>query len=287
MKDISLRLMTKSDVPAADELRRLIGWNQTREKWLELLALEPHGCFVATDAGRVVGTVTTTTYGQALAWIGMMLVHPEHRRRGIATRLMRQAVDYLQGRGVQCIRLDATPAGFPLYQQLGFVSEWTLTRWQRSAASQAVLPPVAPADVRALSDADWPAVDALDTAAFGAPRSRLLRRLAQESRRALVWPASGDVAGWGLLRPGANADYLGPLVCSSAEGALTLARALLGAAENRPVFWDVPDLNEPARTAVQKYGFTPVRPLTRMRLGPNSVPSEPRAQFAIADPAVG
>ena len=118
-------------------------------------------------------------------------------------------------------------------------------------------------------------------------RADLLRSLAKDSRRALVWPANGPVLGWGLLRPGANADYLGPLVCANDEGSISLAGALLCAAGDRSVFWDVPDQNFPAQAAARRFGFAPVRPLTRMRLGPETVSNDPRSQFAIADPAVG
>ncbi len=212
MKILSLRQMKEADLPAADELRRLAGWNQTLEDWRRLLWLEPRGCFVAVQEGGVLGTVTTTTYGQALAWIGMMLVHAEHQRRGIGTRLMRQALEYLQGRGLKCVKLDATPAGRPLYEKLGFVSQGTLTRCQRPAEGQTQSLERAAADERELTDADWEAVEEIDCAAFGASRSRLLRSLAQDGRAALVWPAPGRVVGWGMLRPGANADYLGPAI---------------------------------------------------------------------------
>src|SRR5437660_10933274 len=105
MEKVSLRSMTEGDLPAADELRRLAGWNQTLADWRRLLWLEPRGCFVAVENVAVVGTVTTTTYGQTLAWIGMMLVHPERQRRGIGTRLIRQALEYLHGLGVACVKL--------------------------------------------------------------------------------------------------------------------------------------------------------------------------------------
>src|SRR6266508_4054897 len=113
MHDVSVRRMTESDLPAADRLRAFAGWNQTPADWRLLLALEPGGCFVALRAGEMIGTVTTMTYGRALAWIGMMLVHPDHRRRGIGSSLMRQALEYLYALGVPCVRLDATPAGRP------------------------------------------------------------------------------------------------------------------------------------------------------------------------------
>ncbi|MHB8523208.1 MAG: GNAT family N-acetyltransferase [Limisphaerales bacterium] len=285
MNDVSLRRMTEGDLTAADALRRLAGWNQTPEKWRCLLRVEPQGCFVAEHNGEVIGTVTATTYGQALAWIGMMLVHPAHQRRGIGTRLIRQVLEYLQHRAIACIKLDATPLGQPVYEKVGFVAESTLTRYQRLAGSERRTP--GNADTRDLSDADWEAVERLDTPAFGACRLRLLRSLATLSRAALVWPAQGRVLGWGVLRRGANADHLGPLVCGSAEGSRSLVAALLDVAGNGPVVWDVLDQNEAAKAAAGRFGFTPIRTLTRMRLGPNSVTGDPQSQFAIVDPAVG
>ena len=287
MERIALRLMTESDLPTADELRRLAGWNQTLEDWRRLLRLEPGGCFVAVQEDGVVGTVTTTTYGRALAWIGMMLVHPAHQRHGIGTRLMRHALDYLQSQEVRCVKLDATPAGRPVYGRLGFVPEGTLTRCQGPAVSETQSLECAAPGERDLTEADWETVEEIDQAAFGAPRFRLLHSLAQTSRTALVWPEQGRVAGWGMLRSGVNADYLGPLACSSVSGASSLVAALLGRAASHSVIWDVPDQNEPAKTMAQRFGFVPLRHLTRMCLGPNLVVGNTGAQFGIADPAVG
>ena len=75
------------------------------------MLLEPSGCFAARVGGRLIGTVTTTTYGRSVAWIGMMVVDPDFRRKGIGTALMRRAIDHVQGRGVRVLKLDATPAG--------------------------------------------------------------------------------------------------------------------------------------------------------------------------------
>ncbi len=92
---IEVRLLRESDIPAALRLKELAQWNQTENDWLRLLRLEPNGCFCATIGDEVVATTTTTTYGHELAWIGMVLVDPEFRRLGIATRLMRLAFDRL------------------------------------------------------------------------------------------------------------------------------------------------------------------------------------------------
>ncbi len=63
----------------------------------------------------------------------MVLVDPEYRRRGIATRLLGAAIDYLKNAGVPSIKLDATPAGQPLYEILGFAGEVMIERWQAVA----------------------------------------------------------------------------------------------------------------------------------------------------------
>ena len=92
---IEVRLLLESDIPAALRLKELAQWNQTENDWLRLLRLDPDGCFCATIDGEVVATTTTTTYRPELAWIGMVLVDPMRRQLGIATRLMKVALEYL------------------------------------------------------------------------------------------------------------------------------------------------------------------------------------------------
>ena len=120
---LHLRLMTANDLAFADSLRALAGWNQTRDDWRDLIALEPTGCFVAEWKGAPAGTATTTCYGKQVAWIGMALVHPECRRRGIGKALLNHCIAHLENRRIQCIKLDATPLGKTLYEQLGFRDE--------------------------------------------------------------------------------------------------------------------------------------------------------------------
>ena len=282
-----MRLMTENDLAAVDELRRIAGWRQTLEDWRRLLSLEPEGCFVTTQKDTAIGTVTTTRYGTELAWIGMMLVHPEHRRKGIATQLMKGALEYLRTGGVQCVKLDATPAGRPLYEKLGFQAESSLTRWQREAAAQPITSRASNDHIRDLREADWPVIEQIDAAAFGVRRPQLLRSLAQTSRRLSVLCTDGRISSWGLLRRGAQADYLGPLECSNEEDLLPLTSELLGYTTAGTTIWDIPDENRLARQIAEQFGFHPVRPLTRMYLGSLVSARAPESLCGIADPAVG
>jgi len=269
---LQIRRLRTEDLGFAQEVRELAGWNQTDADWRRFLDHEPDGCFLAEWDGTPAGTVTTTAYGKELGWIGMMLVHPDYRRRGISTALMKRSIAYLRDRGVRCIKLDATPAGEPVYQRLGFQAEWKLRRWE------AVLPGREKMDA---ANGTLAEVAALDAAAFGAGRIDWLRRLAGDSR---VVSANGD--GFGMTREGVRANYVGPIVATNVEVGCRLARELTGALSGR-TFWDIPDDNVAATKVARELGFAPTRELLRMWLGEGNVAGDPRKQFAIGDPATG
>src|SRR5688572_1939598 len=108
---VSIGTLREVDLAEVIALSTGEGWNQTEADWRRLLSLAPDGCFAARVGGRLVGTVTTTMYDRALAWIGMMIVHPTSRRQGIGEAMMTRALAHLDAAGVSCVRLDATPAG--------------------------------------------------------------------------------------------------------------------------------------------------------------------------------
>src|SRR4026209_2412338 len=95
MGQLEIRLLFESDIPAAMRLKEAAGWNQTEADWRRLIQLEPNGCFAAIENEQLVGTTTTTTYEDERAWVGMVLVDSQHRRRGIASRLIETALAYL------------------------------------------------------------------------------------------------------------------------------------------------------------------------------------------------
>jgi GNAT superfamily N-acetyltransferase len=128
--DVTLRVMRADDVPFANSLRQIAGWNQTEHDWRGYLSYDPDGCFVAEVQGRPAGTATTIRYGDRFGWIGMVLVHPDYRRLGVGTQLLNRAISRLKECRVRCIRLDATPMGKKVYVPLGFVDEYELSRYE-------------------------------------------------------------------------------------------------------------------------------------------------------------
>ena len=277
--------LVRDDIPRAMELVAAASWNQTPRDWFRLLEYEPYGCFKAVANGRMVGTVTSTRYESELAWIGMMLVDAALQRRGIGTQLMRHVIDYLESVCVQTIKLDATPAGRPMYERLGFVAEHDFQRWSRPALSAVDSTQYHHQQRHSALNDSRPAFDRddlreLDLAAFGVNRFRYLQRLASDSQ------VVRTDAGFGMLRPGRFASYLGPVIASSAQAAQEILSQLIGGVSEQ-LIWDVPHGNQAATALAAKYDFQPVRTLTRMWRGTALVPQRLDIQFAISDPSTG
>ena len=204
----------------------------------------------------------------------MMLVDPQYRRRGIATALMRAAMDYLQEIGVACIKLDATPEGEFVYRRLGFESEWPFQRWMREGdGSNAVIDSGQGTYHPVSTDED----------AFGVDRTVWLRLVAQGSR--IVYRSSHCPA-FGMLRQGANASYLGPVTAADSETAESIVRELLKEIRGR-VIWDMPSSNTAGVDLCRKLGFQPVRDLLRMWTGRTRHNPNVSMQFGFCDPGTG
>jgi GNAT superfamily N-acetyltransferase len=262
-------------------LSRLAHWNQNEADWRLMLRIG-HGWGVTLDDGTLAATTLVLPYG-SFAWVSMVLVLPEQRRHGYATRLLRTALADLNARALTPI-LDATPAGRAVYMQEGFRDTWGFRRF-RSQAPRAVTER-APG-VRALRGSDWPQLLALDETAFGASREPLLRALAMRLPQvALVFERGSGLEGFLLGRDGREASQLGPLVARSAE----VARGLLGAglaAVAGPLYLDVVE-REPGITAwLESLGFAFQRPFTRMVRGALPAPGEAGLVFCPAGPELG
>ena len=298
---VLLRPFTEDDLPFAESLCDVAGWNQLEDDWRRLMAHDPGGCFVAgQDGGSSAGSATTTTYSEDLAWIGMLLVHPDWRRRGIGTKLLEHCIDYLRrNRGVRCIKLDATPEGREVYLRHGFVDEWGLSRWMRTGGRSPD-----PAQDEIINDID-PAIkldlqpdpicssklEELDSAAFGVSRMRMLALLAQRSQSVLARAANtSQMVAYGMIRPGRRAAYLGPVVALPEIGSAVvrgIVDHLLGSRSERPVYWDIPDGHTAAVALAKQFGFELQRSFTRMVIGENSLAGNPLQQWAIGGPAIG
>lgn len=252
-------------IPGGLALSTEAGWNQIEPDWRFMLA--NGASFGFADPGdRLVASGLTVNF-PVYAWISMILVTPDWRRQGLATRLMENCIEALRGRGL-VPALDASPEGRQVYLRLGFQDTGTLTRLAGDLSGGVAEPA---AGVAAMAAADLDAVAAYDARHSGTDRSALLRHLhGRLPEAALVARKGGRITGYVMARRGRMSAQIGPLVADDDRTALTLL-SLAGRAAGGPVCLDLFDQWTAMRAWLDARGFRPVTRFIRMVLGPTEI----------------
>lgn len=276
----AIRPLTEADLDTAFALSTAAGWNQTIDDWRVFLR-DGRAWGIEAD-GVLASSAAVLPFGRKVAWVSMVLTLPDQRGRGYATALTAHALAALQASGHRAV-LDATPLGQPVYRKLGFTPFWTFRRWRLDASGSPV------PGVRALRPADWPDLLALDAAANGIPRERLLRALAARlPAAARVAVAGGRIEGFALARDGRLAPQIGPVVARDGRSAQRLIAAALAALPpGQSVVIDLADSQTELAAWLAGRGAAPQRPFTRMAVGVEPLPGDAALIVAPIGPEFG
>jgi GNAT superfamily N-acetyltransferase len=257
-------LLDASWISRALLLSEEAGWNQTADDWAVFFT---HGTVLGMVNGdHLVATSAVLPYGTEFGWLSMVLVTAEWRRRGLATRLVAACTSLLRDRRRAAL-LDAAPDATEIYSKLGFLPLCTMERWEGHGG--------------AIATASQSVDLTRDQGAFGADRKFLLDDF-------LVRPGSlafRSAHGFALLRRGAVASHVGPVIADPAE-ASALVTAAIRAASGR-VFVDVLDAGNSLVPTLNSLSFRPQRRFTRMALGLSQLPGDPSRLLAAAGPEYG
>lgn len=277
---------------AGFDLSALIGWNQTADDWRFVLA-RGDGVGLLDPGGTLIATALALPYGR-FAWICLVLVAPDWRRQGLATRLMGEVVRRQETAG-RVPGLDATPDGREVYRPIGFRDVYRLGRYRAETVAGAwpdapdVLPGLLRDElrVRPLAAGDLAGIMAVDRRLFGADRLDLLFHLRRRRPGAAfgAW-REGRPAGYVLARDGREATQLGPLAAADDTVAQSLAATALGAVTG-PVCIDVAEARAGFIEWLEAAGFVIQRPFIRMVRGREAGFDDPGWLYAIAGPELG
>jgi GNAT superfamily N-acetyltransferase len=262
------------DALAALKLSAEAHWNQNEADWRFFLRRAT--VFGVRDGdGRLVASAALLPYSCGNAWISMVLVTANWRRRGLATRLIDACLDAAAKQGLTPW-LDATPAGATVYGPLGFVPTLELRRLRLEHAASSKTD-----EARLLSPYGLDEFMARDTGAMGFDRGPLLAELGGRSNSRLV----GSGAAVALVRDGRKARHVGPLFADALDRALALVHDIVRS-ESGPVIIDAVGAQDEFLAGLTRSGWTIERPFQRMRLG-GATAQVAELPFAVAGPEYG
>jgi hypothetical protein len=209
------------------------GWNPGRHDGACFFATDPDGFFLGELGGEPVSCISCVAYDASFGFLGQYIVRPGFRGRGYGLRTWRVGMAHLGRRNVG---LDGVPSQQANYERSGFRFAHHHIRYQGRGGGPA------PPGVVLLSAVPFEEVSAYDAACFPAPRPRFLRGwLEVPESVGLGCIRQGRLAGFGVLRRGADGLKVGPLFADDLGAAEDLLRGLLAEAGGQSVCLDVPD----------------------------------------------
>lgn len=261
--------LTVEQLHAAITLLEVAGLAGAKTNLRRYLRCQPRCGWAAFDGDQLVGLVTVLRQGTA-GFVGAMAVHPEHRGAGLGRRLLAHAQDAARRAGIETFLLEATAMGEHLYRRLGYVDEYETLIVTRGV--------VAPPPATRIAASEHAALSQLDAAATGTTREDMLLDLLAEHDAGVTVHRAGELAG-AAMRLG---ERLGPALATDADAGEPLFAQLAPACSVAVI----PEPNRAALDAAARYGFSEVRRLRRMRLGP-AVAVHPEWIWALASPGAG
>lgn len=286
--DWSVREMRATDLEALMQIKNDENWNQTEEDWLFLIKYNPKYCLVAVSENRVIGTVTALNYHQKLAWIGMMLVSKKYRGLGVSKVLMNTIIKKLDK--CDSVKLDATPAGVPVYEKLGFKTEYKIDRMVSCGLSIDRFDPkdTGTLKISNISKDDIYKIVAMDKMIFGTERSDLIDYLFNNKKEIGFQIKKMDqLKGFVLGREGSNYLQIGPLIADTFQIAKWLLISVFKKMSRKFLLVDVlADQRELQEWLLLK-NFKQERSFTRMYLKTNDYCGKKEKQFLISGPELG
>ena len=211
-----------------------------------------------------------------LSWIGMILVHPELRRQGIARSIMNSCLEHariIQKKAI--VGLDATPQGKQVYDSLGFKDSYKI--WRSVISTDLEFHSVQTVELELFR---LEAIEDYLERKNNTERFQIVELLSNlPDSKNIMAVSDGVVSGFAMSRPGRIKPFIGPIIADSEEIAASLLNRVLRhwkSMGNAHAFIDVPeqhigrgpffiDENEISNASKKFQIFiTPIRSFVRM-----------------------
>lgn len=255
-RECIVRPMKADEVALSIEWAEQEGWNPGLHDAFSFHAADPNGFFVGELHGELVGSISAVAYDEHFGFIGLYIVRPEFRGRGLGLRIWQHGMAYL---GERNIGLDGVVAQQANYRKSGFQFAHRNIRFQGIA-------PGTPSNTQFdISEVPFDQLAAYDRQVFLALRSDFLTAwIAQPDVVALAAISEGRVRGYGVLRKCRHGRKIGPLFADNQRTGEELFNALLSRCTGESVSIDVPQSNSAAIKLAEGHGMTAAFETARM-----------------------
>ena len=248
---LMIRKMEQEDVAVAVSWADREGWNPGIHDGVALFSGNPDGIWVAEEEEQVVGMLSAVWLSSEVGNLGLFLVRPDCRGRGIGKALRRKAEQRLEGCTVSVYCPEHHE---PHFLREGFAPSYTVVRCKGDAGGVLSADPY----LLPLTDVPFKHLVEFDATFFSAKREAFLASwITRPGVIALGILQDGHLAGYGVIRQACDGFRIGPLYAVHPSHAHKLYRALKAYGGQGPVCIDLPLDNPHAKEFVEAFQLSP------------------------------
>ncbi|MED1300891.1 GNAT family N-acetyltransferase [[Bacillus thuringiensis] serovar konkukian] len=205
-------------------LSSYIGWDYNREE-IETVFHSGIVYGVWNERKELIASAAIILYGEALASIGMVIVHPDYKGRGIGKAITSACMKSVSAQTP--IMLIATDEGKPLYEKLGFRAVSYVSKYICNSYNVNNYCMRNEDYMMNYEECDLEEIIKLDEYAFGTNRKEFLKkRIMQSEQCVVVKDKEQNVLGYGLSIQTPENKIIGPVVAKNDAMAMRIVHAL-------------------------------------------------------------
>ncbi|HDR8183333.1 TPA: GNAT family N-acetyltransferase [Bacillus thuringiensis] len=236
-------------------LSSYIGWDYNREE-IETIFNSGIVYGVWNERKELIASAAIILYGEALASIGMVIVHPDYKGKGIGKVITNSCMNSVSAQ-TPCM-LIATDEGKHLYEKLGFrvvsyVSKYICNSYNanhKCAENEEYM--------MVYKESDLEGIIKIDEGAFGTSRNEFLKqRIMQSEQCVVVKDTKENVVGYGISIQTPENKIIGPVVAKNNAVAMIIVHGL-ARGHNGKLRMDVPEGKNDFMKELEIAGFKKV-----------------------------
>ncbi|AEL24939.1 GNAT family N-acetyltransferase [Cyclobacterium marinum] len=270
LEELKLKKLDKKGLNILVDWAATEGWNPGKYDFEVFWETDPDGFCGFYFEGELIAGGAIISYNNEYGFMGLFIVRPDFRGKGIGEKLWYLRRDLLKGRLLEgaVIGMDGVEAMQPFYEKGGFEIAFRDERYactgKKYNASQYV---------SLIDSQDFEMVRVYDLKCFGFDRKTFLKHwLKIPNSNSFKFMEGDELRGYALIRKVEDGFKIGPLFADSDKIAEELYKACLNCAEGQSVFLDIPVTNKGAVSLVEKYNAKYVFECARMYHGKGRKP---------------
>ncbi|WP_082246044.1 GNAT family N-acetyltransferase [Bacillus gaemokensis] len=250
---MTIERIEEKDIPYLINLSESVGWDYSSE---EIRTIFQSGIVYGgkNKQGEIIASAAIILYGEKLASIGMVIVNPQYKGKGIGRKITEACIRSVSEKTP--IMLIATEEGKPLYEKLGFqvvshVLKYICNQYSVSKEYDRTENHI----FVEYDEVDLCRIVKLDEGAFGVNRSNFIKKRIEQCQQCVVVKDKGNyIVGYGMSVQTPENRIVGPIVAPNDNIAIEVVHHLIKGYNGR-LRIDVPEGNDAFMKVLETTGF--------------------------------